>query len=140
MTSPADAPLETCALEPVWFLWIELSDRDGAVRDAVIEAAGLVYGDFDSVCHEQPAGTQFFRPLPGSAAEHHEGTVEMPVRVLSFSLPRDPALLGRAIEAARAVHSYEEPVIYVTEAFATRADPSADRDNPNRWWNRGYAV
>ncbi len=67
-------------------------------------------------------------------------TVEMPARTLTFSVPRDPETLAKAIEAIQYTHSYEEPVIYVMEGAATRADYETDRDNPNRWWNRGFDL
>jgi hypothetical protein len=34
----------------------------------------------------------------------------------------------------------EEPVIYVIEGLATRADYSTDRSNPNRWWSRELEI
>ena len=60
----------------------------------------------------------------------------LPVRSLTFSLPRDHKMLGDAIEAVRHAHSYEEPVIYITESFATRVQIKDDADNPNRYFNR----
>lgn len=132
--------LTTCKLDPVWFVRVELADRDDArVRRAVTDAVGLAYGDFDGVAFESATGTQFFRPREGTQAGQRETEIEMPVRVLTFSVPRDPATLARAIEAIREFHSYEEPVIAITEGWASRADMTTGRDNPNRWWNRGFA-
>ena len=131
--------LTTCHLEPVWFVRVELADRDDArVRNAVTAAVGLRYGAFAGVAFESAVGLQFFRPEEGSHLGQREDTVEMPVRVLRFSLPRKDDMLARCIEAIRDTHSYEEPVIGVTEGWATRADYATDRDNPNRWWNRGF--
>ena len=45
-------------------------------------------------------------------------------------------MLAAAIEAVGQAHSYEEPVIYITESFATRADMKNDALNPNRSFNR----
>jgi len=136
-----DATLKTCALEPVWFLWVELAARDDArVREAVADAVGLTYGPYDRVAFESASGAQYFRPKSGSQAGDIGETVEMPARTLSFSLPRDPETLAKAIEAIRHAHSYEEPVIYVMEGAATRADYDGDRGNPNRWWNRGFEI
>ena len=135
-----NAKLTTCRLVPVWFVRVELADRDDArVREAVTEAAGLDYGAFDGVAFESATGLQFFRPREGTEVGARDTAIEMPVRVLRFSVPRDPDTLARAIEAIREAHSYEEPVIGVTEGWASRADYSTDRDNPNRWWNRGFA-
>lgn len=135
-----NAHLTTCHLDPVWFVRTELADRDDArIREAVTQATGLRYGDYDGVAFESATGTQFFRPVEGSVAGARAEEIRMPVRVLSFSLPRDAEMLARAIEAIRHSHSYEEPVISVTEGWATRAHDADQRDNPNRWWNRGFA-
>ena len=139
--SPLTAALKTCSLEPVWFVWVELAARDDArVRDAVADAVGLAYGSYDRVAMESGDGVQFFHPVKGAKAGDLDETVEMPARTLTFSIPRDPETLAKAIEAIRYAHSYEEPVIYVLEGAATRADYATDRDNPNRWWNRGFEV
>jgi hypothetical protein len=98
------------------------------------------YGSYDRVAFESAAGICFFRPREGAQSGEREGTVEMPFRILSFSLPRNAKMLGQAIEAIRYAHTLDETVIYVTEALATRADYSTDRSNPNRWWNRGFEI
>ena len=64
----------------------------------------------------------------------------MPVCVLTFTLPDDDKIIGTAIEAIRHAHSYEEPVIILRDAYASRANYDSGRDNPNRWWNRGFEV
>ncbi len=137
--SPLDAALSTCSLEPVWFIRVELAARDDArVREAIADAVGLSYGSFECVALESAEGMQFFRPTKGTTSGEMEETVEMPARTLTFSVPRDPDTLAKAIEAIRYAHSAEEPVIYVMEGAATRADYETNRDNPNRWWNRGF--
>lgn len=136
-----NALLRTCALEPVWLVRTELADRDDArVRDAVTAVVGLRYGAYEGVCFESATGSQYFRPVEGSHMGDTAETVEMPTRTLTFSLPRDPQLLADALEAIRETHSYEEPVITVSGGWASRARYSEGRDNPNRWWNRGFSV
>lgn len=136
----ANNHLTTCQLVPVWIVRVELADRDDArVREAVTDAAHLDYGAFDGVAFESATGLQYFRPKAGSAVGARDAPIAMPVRVLRFSVPQDPRILARAIEAIRHTHSYEEPVIDVTEGWSTRADYTTDRDNPNRWWNRGFS-
>jgi hypothetical protein len=126
-------------LEPVWFIHVELAARDDArVREAVTGAVGLFYGSYDRVALETSEGVQFFHPIAGSHVGEGEKTVTMPVRVLSFSIVRDDALLKAALEAIHHAHSYQEPVIYITECMASRAIYSECLDNPNRWWNRGF--
>jgi hypothetical protein len=126
-------------LEPVWYVHVELAARDDArVREAVTEAVGLFYGSYDRVALETSEGVQFFHPIKGSQVGEGENTITMPVRVLSFSIVRDEGLLKAALEAILHAHSYQEPVIYITESMASRAVYSESRDNPNRWWNRGF--
>jgi hypothetical protein len=126
-------------LEPVWFFHVELAARDDArVREAVTQAVSLHYGSYDRVALETSDGVQFFHPVKGSHVGEIDKTITMPVRVLSFSIPRDNALLKSALEAIHDAHSYQEPVIYITESMASRAIYSESRDNPNRWWNRGF--
>ena len=137
--SPLDAILTTCRIDPVWFVWVELWEGydDARVRNAVMDVVALDYGAlYDRVCFESGTGTQFCRAKPGARPGQSPDIVALPVRTLTFSLPRDPVALASAIEAVRAVHSYEEPVIYVTEGFATRTDPKDDAKNPNRYFNR----
>ena len=140
MVCPVDASLKTCTLEPVWFIWTELANRDddeGRIRRAVCDAVGLSYGpNYDSVCFESAEGTQFFRPRKGSLAGEEKEAYAFPARSLTFSIPRDAEMLAAAIEALREHHSYEEPVIYVLDGYATRADYSGDGKNPYRWNNR----
>ena len=136
-----NACLTSCHLQPSWMVWVELADRDDArVREAVTAAIGLGYGPYAGVAFESGPGEQFFRPAAGSKLGENAGTVTMPARVLTFSLPRDPEVLANAIEAVRHAHSYEEPVIYVWDVWASRADDARNRSNPNRWWNRGFDV
>ena len=133
--------LHSCAFVPVWRVWVELAERDDdRVRLAVTAAVGLDYGPYQGVAFESGPGLQFFRPLQGSRLGDIAETVEMPVRVLAFALAGDTGKLAAAIEAIRDAHSYEEPVIIVQQAWASRARIGTDRDNPNRWWNRGFAV
>lgn len=139
MSTPVDAILNSCSIERVWFVWTELSndDDDDRLRDAVSDAVGLNYcAHYDRVCFESGAGTQFYRSRAGSIDGEKNETVSLAARVLTFSIPQDPSLLAIAIEAIREHHSYEEPVIYVLDGYATRADYANDRDNPNRFWNR----
>ncbi len=110
------------------------------MREAVTEAVGLFYGSYDRVALESSEGVQFFHPIKGSQLGEHATTIALPVRVLSFSILRDEKLLKAALEAIHHAHSYEEPVIYITESLATRAVYSESRDNPNRWWNRGFTA
>ena len=136
-----NARLTSCRLQASWMVWVELADRDDArVREAVAAAVGLEYGPYTGVAFESGTGKQFFRPAQGSKLGEGTEAITMPARILTFSLPHDPDVLVKAIEAVRRAHSYEEPVIYVRDVWASRADDTRDRDNPNRWWNRGFEA
>ena len=133
--------LNSCSLIPVWFVRVELAQRDDQrVRESVANAVALEYGAYNRVAFESSAGVQFFCPQQDSQSGDIQRTVEMPTRILTFSIVKQTDKLAMAIEAIRETHSYEEPVIYISEGMASRADYSADRDNPNRWWNRGFAI
>ncbi len=133
--------LSTVTFVKSYQVWVELADRDDArVRQAVVDAVGLSYGSYEGVAFESAPGTQFFRPKSGSHMGDTPDTVPMPARVLTFTLPDDPTILAKAIEAIRYAHSYEEPVIILREILASRANYETGRDNPNRWWNRGFEV
>lgn len=139
--SDLNGELKTCTFVASRLVWVELADRDDErVRQAVTHADGLEYGPYDGVAFESAAGVQFFRPKKGSKLGDTSETVAMPARVLTFTVVGDTARLARAIEAVRHAHSYEEPVIMVQKVWASRADFSEDRENPNRWWNRGFDV
>jgi hypothetical protein len=58
-----------------------------------------------------------------------------PTTNVSFSVPRDPAVLEKALDAIHRVHSCEESVDYVHEAWRTRHS-GGDDSNPDMWWNR----
>jgi hypothetical protein len=59
----------------------------------------------------------------------------VPSKVVTVSVAHDAAVLQKTLDAINQSHSYEEPVIYITEGWRSR---STDRDekNPNRWWNQ----
>lgn len=137
----ANDTLTSCKLQRSWMVRVELADRDDErVRLAVTDAVGLEYGPYTGVAFETGTGNQFFRPADGSKLGDTQETVNMPARVLTFTVPPEPAVLAKAIEAVRHSHSYEEPVISVQEVWASRANYAEDRENPNRWWNRGFDV
>lgn len=139
--SELNSELKTCNFVASWLVWVELADRDDErVRQAVTDAIGLEYGPYEGVAFESGTGVQFFRPKEGSKLGDTAETVEMPARVLTFTVTGDVAKLAKAVEAVRHAHSYEEPVIVLQQVWTSRADFSEDQENPNRWWNRGFDV
>jgi hypothetical protein len=105
------------------------------VLEAVNQAVVLEYGKYDQVAFIDAPGLEQFRPLRASKAGEQASATRQPTTNISFSVPRDPAVLKRLLDAIHDVHSYEEPVIYITEVWRTRNTGGGD-DNPNKWWNR----
>ena len=61
------------------------------------------------------------------------------VRVLSFSIAKDRRLLNTAMSVIHRLHSYEEPVVYVRDAYASRSLPEGQK-NENKWWTKAKAI
>jgi hypothetical protein len=126
----------TYRVEPAWYVECHVPNAEvDAVLRAVAEAVQLEYGKYDQVAFIDAAGLEQFRPLAGSKAGEQASAGRTPTTNVSFSLPRDVALLQKALDAIHQVHSYEEPVVYIHEVWRTRNSAADDR-NPNKWWNR----
>jgi hypothetical protein len=80
-------------------------------------------------------GIEQFRAIEGSKAGAQKQISKQPTKVVSFSVTHDATVLQKALGAVYAAHSYEEPVIYVSEVWRTRSR-NPDEHNPNRWWNQ----
>ena len=52
----------------------------------------------------------------------------------------DLPALERVMDAILNVHHYEQPMIYVREDWASRANYDPNNANPNRWWNDGRGM
>ncbi len=125
------------SLEPVLTIRVELGPEDDSrLRLALSEEIGLTYGDYDHVSFETAAGIQFFRGQSGTASGAMETATSRQVHVLFFSIPRDEAVLGSTLAVIHRLHSYEEPVVYISEAYATRTRVDQRRNGPNKWWNK----
>src|SRR5580692_7278754 len=105
------------------------------VLKSVAAAVGLEYGKYDQVAYTDAVGLEQFRPIDGSKAGPQKQLSRQATKVVSFSVPHDDAVLQKALEAVYAAHTYEEPVIYVSEVWRTRST-NPDEQNPNRWWNQ----
>ena len=128
-------------LEPVFTVRVELGpEDDDRVRLALSENIGLNYGNYDHVSFETAVGTQVFRGHQGTANGAMERATTRPVRSLTFSIPRNEETLKSTLDIIHRLHSYEEPVVYVDEAYATRACVSGRDTNPNKWWRSGDSL
>ena len=126
--------VSACRLEPVWVIYVELGpEDDDRIRLALCNEVRLAYGNYDHVSFETANGTQFFRGAQGTASGHMETETSRQVRVLSFSITKDRHLLNAAMSTIHRLHSYEEPVIVIQDAFASRSIPDNSEDE-NKWW------
>ena len=127
-------------LQPVLNIRVELGpEDDDRIRLALSETLGLAYGRYDHVAFETAPGNQFFRGHEGTASGAMQKATSRAVRALMFSIPKDEEMLKSALEIIHRLHSYEEPVVYVSQAYATRARSSQSGQDPNKWWNQKSA-
>jgi hypothetical protein len=69
------------------------------VLQAVAEAVRLEYGKYDQVAFIDAPGLEQFRPLEGSKAGQFASAGRAPTTNVSFSVPRDPVVLKKALDA-----------------------------------------
>ena len=124
-------------LEPHYLVCVLAPTEDAErIMAHVAKLSPLAIGRYDRNAFQSAAGTEHYRPLEGAPAgaehevRHRQGVVE-----LSFQLPLDRDLLCRIAETVYEVHSYQEPLIMVSEILASRTKGLDDRNNPHRWWN-----
>lgn len=132
---------------PVWTLEIQtvLEDTD-RILDAIMAVHPLKYGRYRRNASISAQGMETAQPEPGSTTDTHAdgfavgGTETFPMVELKISIERDEAVLEQVMDAILAVHHYEEPVILLRDAWASRANYNPHSDNPNRWWNNGRGL
>ena len=134
-------------LVPVWTLEIQtVSEDTDKILDAVMDVHPLRFGRYRRTASISAPGMETAQPEPGSTTTTHvEGfaagaTETYPMVELKISIERDAAVLEKVMDAILFVHHYEEPVIFVREDWASRADYDPGSDNPNRWWNNGRGL
>jgi hypothetical protein len=134
--SPGDIVGASYRMERAYLVAVHVPNADvDKVLSAVVSAVGLEYGKYDQVAFLDAPGLEQYRPMEGSKAGKQAEAVRVPTTIVSFSVPHDLVTLRKALDAIRYVHPYEEPVIYVSEVWRSRATARED-SNPNRWWNR----
>ncbi len=133
--------------EPVWTLEIQTVPEDvDRILDAVMKVHRLAYGRYERNASISAVGAETAQPPDGTTTStHSEGfqpgsTETYPMVELKISFERDPAVLGRIMDAILYVHHYEEPVVILREDWASRAAYNPDNTNPNRWWNNGRGL
>lgn len=134
--SPGDVTGKSYRLERAYLVTMHVPSADvDQVLAAAVAAVGLDYGKYDQVAYLDAPGLEQFRPREESKAGAQSAAGRAPTTNVSFSVPRDSTVLKKALDAIYGAHSYEEPVIYISEVWRSRATNSDDK-NPNRWWNR----
>lgn len=147
MTDLSNYSAASGTLEPVWTLEIQtLAEDVDRILDAVMEVHPLGYGRYRRNASVTAQGYETARPEAGSTTDTHvesfaPGETETyPMVELAISIERDLAILERVMDRVLHVHHYEQPVIYVREAWASRAAYDPNNDNPHRWWNNGKGL
>jgi hypothetical protein len=142
MTLQANTEFETEAgtLEAVWLIEVQTRPDDTSkILNKVMEVDPLIYGRYERNCFISAVGTETYLPQANSTSAVHlgaEGKVQtFPSVVMVLSIPQRNANLPQVIDAIRAMHHYEEPLIFVSECWASRAKYNPHNKNPNRWWN-----
>ena len=134
-------------LEPVWTLDIQTLPEDtDRILDAILKVHPLGYGRYGRNAAITALGKETAQPQENSTTTTHKpgykagNTETYPMVELKISIERDLAVLEQVMDAVLAVHHYEQPVIFVREAWASRAAYDPNNDNPNRWWNNGRGL
>lgn len=134
-------------LLPVWTLEIQTPPADtDRILDAVMQVNPLGYGRYHRNASVSAIGAETTTPQPNSTTTTHKpgyqpGSAETyPMVELKISIARDLTALQQVMNAIMDAHHYEEPVIYIREDYASRANYDPQSTNPNRWWNDGRGL
>ena len=134
-------------LTPVWTLEIQTLPEDtDRILDAVMAVHPLSFGRYRRNASISAVGRETAQPEENSTTTTHvtnfaAGRTETyPMVELKISIERDLGTLERVMDAILYVHHYEEPVIFVREDWASRANYDPNSGNPNRWWNNGRGL
>ncbi len=147
MSDLASYKAQSGTFVPVWTLEIQTVLEDThKILDAVMDVHPLSFGRYQRNASISAVGMETAQPEAGSTTTSHvEGfeagnTETYPMVELKISIERDLAVLEKVMDAILYVHHYEEPVIFLREDWASRADYDPNSDNPNRWWNNGRGL
>ena len=134
-------------LVPVWTLEIQTLPEDtDRILDAVMAVHPLSFGRYQRNASISAVGMETAQPEEHSTTTTHVAgfaagqTETYPMVELKISIERDLQALERVMGAVLDVHHYEEPVIFVREDWASRANYDPNSNNPNRWWNNGRGL
>ncbi len=106
--------------------------------NAIIEVAPLIYGKTDRNAILSAPTVEYYRPMEGTPTGAEEDTRKRPgICEMAIMIPPDEDLLREILEILYYRHSYYEPPISVEPILRSETKGLDDKDNPNRWWNRG---
>ncbi|MGI9421939.1 MAG: hypothetical protein ACR2PA_02020 [Hyphomicrobiaceae bacterium] len=147
MSGLADYKASSGRLVPVWTLEIQTLPEDAdRILDAVMAVHPLSYGRYQRNASVSDVGKETAQPKERSTTSTHAtgfaaGQIETyPMVELKISIERDLPRLELVMDAILHVHHYEEPVIFVREDWASRANYDPNNTNRNRWWNNGRGL
>jgi len=136
--SPDQIEGKTYRLERAFLISVHIPSASvNRVLQSLTAAVGLEYGSYAQVAYVDAEGVEQFRSLAGSKDGAQKEVDKVPSKVVTVSVIHDTAVLQKALDAINQAHSYEEPVIYITEGWRNRST-SPDEQNPNRWWNQQH--
>jgi hypothetical protein len=132
---------------PVWTIEIQTLPEDtDRILDDIMQVHPLSFGRYQRNASISAVGKETAQPEAGSTTTTHVdgfkagGTETYPMVELKISIERDAAILEKVMNAIAYVHHYEEPVIFLREDWASRANYDPNSDNPHRWWNNGRGL
>lgn len=132
---------------PVWTLEIQTLPEDtDRILDAVMEVHPLTFGRYQRNASISAVGKETAQPEEFSTTTTHVESFEAgaketyPMVELKISIERDLSTLEQVMDAILNVHHYEEPVVFIREDWASRANYDPTSNNPNRWWNNGRGL
>ncbi len=134
-------------LIPIFKLEIHTRPDDAnRLLDAISAVEPLAIGRYRRNATVSAVGAETGQPGEDSVTRIHNddfsaGEIEVyPSVQLKISIDRDVKILQKVVEAILHAHQYEEPLIYISEEWASRANYRPDNDNPNRWWDDGRGT
>jgi hypothetical protein len=138
----ADLRTRTGTVERVWQIEVQAAPQDvDKIIDSVVKVDPLLYGRYRRNAFVTAVGSETYLPEENSTTAVHLGAANVvqtfPGVVIVISLKQDSGTLGSVLDAIRDVHHYEEPLIFIKDCWASRANYDPHNANPNRWWNRG---
>lgn len=110
------------------------------IIDSMMKVDPLIYGRYKRNAFVSAIGSETYVPQGNSTSAVHldaENTTQtFPSVLIVVSVEQTGDKLERVLDAIREVHHYEEPLIFIKDCWASRANYDPRNQNPNRWWNR----